>query len=248
MTTQQWNADDYASNARFVSDLGQPVLDLLQPRAGERILDLGCGDGALTAVVAATGAIVVGIDASPEMIAAAHVRGLDARLTDARDLPFTAEFDAVFSNAVLHWLRPPEPVLDGVYRALKPHGRFVGEFGGHGCVAAVCTAMRAVAAARGVALDVPWYFPSADDYEHRLTIAGFAPISVQVVPRPTLLPSGMSAWLRTFGGWAFTSLPPGERDAAFEDVVEMLRPSLCDEQGRWTADYTRLRFSARRRT
>ncbi len=132
MTVQQWNAADYDTNVRFVSDLGQPVLDLLEAQPGEYILDLGCGDGALTERVAALGAIVVGIDSSPDMLASATARGLDARLGDARHLAFDGEFDAAFSNAVLHWIPDHTPVLHGVHRALRPHGRFVGEFGGHG--------------------------------------------------------------------------------------------------------------------
>ena len=247
MTRQTWNAADYAANARFVSDLGQPVLDLLDPQPGERILDLGCGDGALTARLIERGAIVVGVDASPDMVQAARARGLDVRVMDAAELTFTHEFDAVFTNAVLHWIPAMDPVLQGVGRALRPRGRFVGEFGGHGCCAAVTTALRAVAARRGVALELPWYFPTAEAFEARLASAGFDVLEARLLPRPTALPSGMTAWLRTFGGWAFTDLPPAEREDAFAETVALLRPALCDADGRWTADYTRVRFAARRR-
>ncbi len=246
MNAQQWNAADYASHARFVSDLGQPALDLLQPQAGERILDIGCGDGALTEHLAAQGTSVVGIDSSADLLAAARARGLDVRLTDARALSFVDEFDAVFSNAVLHWIPDLTPVFNGVHRALRPHGRFVGEFGGHGCVAAVCTALRAVAARHGIELTLPWNFATAEDVEACLTATGFEPLSVRLVPRPTPLPSGMAAWLRTFGGWAFDALPEFDREAAYTETVELLRPALCDSRGRWTADYMRLRFAARR--
>ena len=122
---QKWNADRYAHNAHFVPALGQPVLELLKPRAGERILDLGCGDGTLTEKIAAVGAIVVGVDASADMIAAARRRGLDARVMDGLSLGFDGEFDAVFSNAALHWMKAdPDTVIGGVRRALKPGGRF----------------------------------------------------------------------------------------------------------------------------
>lgn len=246
MTAQQWNAADYASHARFVSDLGQPVFDLLQPQAGERILDLGCGDGALTEQLAARGSIVVGIDTSADLLAAARARGLDVRLVDAQALAFVGEFDAVFSNAVLHWIPDLTPVLSGVHRALRSHGRFVGEFGGHGCVAAVCTALRAVAARHGVDITLPWNFVTVEEFEASLAATGFEALFVRLVPRPTSLPSGIAPWLRTFAGWAFDALPEGQREAAFAETVELLRPALCDSRGRWTADYTRLRFAARR--
>lgn len=164
MTHQIWNAEDYARNARFVSDLGQPVFELLAPKAGERILDLGCGDGALTEKLALAGANVVGVDLSSDFVAAAAARGLDARLVDAQQLPFRNEFDAVFSNAVLHWMRDIDAVLAGVRRSLRSGGRFVGEFGGHGCVAAVCTALRAVMIRHGHKAVSPWYFPTVEDF------------------------------------------------------------------------------------
>jgi len=243
--SQEWNAVDYASNARFVSDLGEPVLDLLQARAGERILDLGCGDGALTERLSAQGVSVVGVDSAPQMVAAARARGLEVRLMDAQALSFEHEFDAVFSNAVLHWIPDFAPVLAGVRRALRPDGRFVGEFGGHACVAAVRTALMAVARRREIDLTLPWNFPTPEEFEEALVAAGFVPDVVLLVPRPTFLPSGMAAWLRTFAGWAFDPLPESERESAFDETVELLRPTLCDSRGRWTADYTRLRFAAR---
>jgi trans-aconitate methyltransferase len=123
MSTQTWNASRYATNAAFVPALGQPVLDLLQPQPGERILDLGCGDGVLTKKLAATGTQVVGVDSSPDMIAAARRRGLDARLMDATGLTFDDEFDAVFSNAVLHWIKDdPDAAIASAYRALRCPG------------------------------------------------------------------------------------------------------------------------------
>jgi SAM-dependent methyltransferase len=245
MGEQQWNAADYAANARFVSDLAEPVVELLEPRAGERILDIGCGDGALTERIAAVGAQVVGIDPSPAMLAAARARGLDARSMDAGALPFSGEFDAVFTNAVLHWIPDLTPVLAGVRRALKPGGRFVGECGGHACVAAVCTALLAVAAAHGLEARLPWTFRTADEFADALVASGFVPVDVRLVPRPTPLPSGMAAWLRTFAGSMFDGLPEAERAAAFAEAVELLAPSLRDSRGRWTADYIRLRFVAR---
>ena len=139
--TQTWKADRYVKHAGFVADLGMPVVELLAPQSHERILDLGCGDGALTAKLADMAGAVVGVDAGEDMIAAARARGLDAHVMNGHDLTFDAEFDAVFSNAALHWMLDPDTVIAGVRRALKPAGRFVGEFGGHGNVAAICVAL-----------------------------------------------------------------------------------------------------------
>src|SRR5258708_10292583 len=130
---QSWDPDSYARNDRFVSDLGAPVVELLAPHAGERILDLGCGDGALTAKLVALGCTVVGVDASAQQIAAARALGLDAHVVSGEELAFAAAFDAVFSNAALHWMRRADRVIDGAWRALRPGGRFVAEFGGAGC-------------------------------------------------------------------------------------------------------------------
>jgi trans-aconitate methyltransferase len=247
-SSQSWNAADYAANAHFVPALGQPVLDLLQPRPGERILDLGCGDGILTEKLVALGAKVVGIDSSPDMIAAAHSRGIDARLMDAKSLTFENEFDAVFSNAALHWVKDdPDAPIAGALRALVPGGRFVGELGGHGCVSAITVALMATLERRGVqnaASLIPWYFPTVDEYEVRLRRAGFVPQTVQLIPRPTPLPTGMRGWLETFANPFCAALAPSERNDFLDEVTARLQPVLCDSQGHWTADYMRLRFAA----
>jgi len=245
---QEWKADRYARHAHFVPALGQPVLDLLKPAHGERILDLGCGDGVLTKKIAEAGASVVGVDASADMVAAARKVGLDARVMDGHELNFTHEFDAVFSNAALHWMkREPDLVIAGVKRALKPGGRFAAEMGGHGCVAAITVAMMAALARRGVDCkgETPWYFPTVDDYRGRLERAGFAVDYIELIPRPTPLPTGVAGWLETFGAPLLQRLAVDQRTAARDEVIAMLRPVLCDEQGRWTADYIRLRFLAR---
>ena len=246
--TQEWDSSRYRTNARFVSDLGQPVLELLNPQPGERILDLGCGDGALTEKLAAAGACVVGADASPDMIQAAQQRGLDVRVMDAYHLAFEAEFDAVFSNAALHWMKDnPDAVIQAVARALKPGGRFAAEMGGHGCVAALVVALLATMEKRGIsnaAPMIPWYFPTPEDYRSRLERAAFEVRHIALIPRPTPLPPGMRGWLETFAIPFTKALPEPDRGAFLDEVTERLRPSLCDEQGRWTADYMRLRFLA----
>lgn len=246
MADQRWDAEHYARHARFVSDLGAPVLELLAPQPGERILDLGCGDGALTVKLVAAGANVVGVDGSPGMVAAAQARGLDARLMDGRQLAFAAEFDAVFSNAALHWMPQPDAVLGGVARALQPGGRFVGEFGGHGNVAAIVVALLAVLARRGIDGRTlhPWYYPTAEEYRARLEAHGFAVRHIALLPRPTPLPTGMAAWLATFAGPFLAALPEADRTAARDEAVTLLQPALCDAAGQWMADYVRLRFAA----
>ena len=244
---QTWSADSYDRHARFVSDLGAGVVEWLAPRAGERILDLGCGDGALTQKLVEAGAEVVGADASPDLVGAARARGIDAHLLDGHALGFSAEFDAVFSNAALHWMTEPERVLSGVARALRPGGRFVGEFGGFGNVAAITTAMRAVGEAMGgdVRLAGPWFFPTEDEYCALLEADGFTVARIVRFARPTRLPTGMRGWLSTMRVPFFDQF--GERrEEAYARTLRALEPSLRDRSGAWTADYVRLRFEARR--
>lgn len=243
---QQWNAAGYAANAGFVPALGAPVAELLAAQPGERILDLGCGDGVLTAQLQASGATLVGVDASPELVAAAVARGVDAHVVDGQALAFDAEFDAVFSNAALHWMRQPDAVIDGVRRALMPGGRFVGEFGGHGNVAAIVTALRAALRAHGVGEpQFSWFFPTADAYAQRLRAHGFSIQTIALVPRPTPLPTGIAGWLKTFADPFLAGLDQAMRQRVLAEAETLLRPALCDDAGRWSADYVRLRFSAR---
>jgi SAM-dependent methyltransferase len=244
--SNDWNPRGYHTHARFVSDLGAPLIELLAPRPGERILDLGCGDGVLTERLVATGASVVGVDASPEMVEAARARGLDARVTNGEALRFESEFDAAFSNAAMHWMKDTDAVVRGVRAALRPGGRFVGEFGGFGNVAAICVAIYAVLARRGLnGPDLtPWTFPTAEEFRASLERAGFQPLSVDLIPRPTSLPTDMAGWLQTFSRPFFTTLPEADRTACLREAVELLRPVLCDRAGHWIADYVRLRFRA----
>jgi len=245
-TNQSWDPEGYARNARFVSDLGAPVVELLAPQAGERILDLGCGDGALTIKLAAMGCDVVGVDSSAPQIAAAQRLGLDARVADGERLTFDADFDAVFSNAAIHWMKPPDDVIAGVWRALRSGGRFVGEFGGHGCVETIKRALIDALRRRGIDGDAlnPWYFPTVEDYSARLTRRGFAIRYIALIPRPTPLPTEINGWLETFAQTFIAVLPKNERAAFLDEVREALRPKLCDGDGKWFADYVRIRFAA----
>jgi trans-aconitate methyltransferase len=243
---QTWNAKQYSENARFVSDLGMPVVELLAPLRGEDILDLGCGDGVLTKKLADFGCHVVGVDASSDMIAAARGMGLDARVMDGHALQFDNEFDAVFSNAALHWLKQPQEVIAGVWRALRPGGRFVGEFGGDGNVATIVTALDDVLRERGIdpkALN-PWYNPTTEEYRMLLEAQGFKVKSIDLFPRPTALPDSLVGWLETFAKAFAAAVPPSDRLEFFEEVAGRCRPKLRDTTGHWYADYVRLRFSA----
>jgi len=245
---QTWDTQAYEKNAAFVHGLASGVLEWLNAQAGERILDLGCGDGQLTQRIAATGARVVGVDASAQMVAAARSRGVLADEGNAEALPYPEKsFDAVFSNAALHWVRDHDAMIKQVRRVLKPGGRFVAEMGGHGNVAAIRVALIAVLARHGYGTleDHVNYYPAVEAYRKRLSRHGFQVERVELIPRPTLLAaSGMEGWLRTFRSGVLAGLPESLRDTVVHETESLLAPALRDEAGNWVADYVRLRFVA----
>lgn len=246
----RWDPRDYARNAAFVPAMGAAVLALLAPRPGETILDLGCGDGVLTEKIIAAGAMVIGVDASPEMAAAAKARGIDARIADGQALAFGSIFDAVFTNAVLHWMLDAQGVARGVLAALKPGGRFVGEMGGEGNVAAIWRAVRAELTERGHPVrpqDTHWY-PSVADFTAVYAEAGFVDIAAQIIPRPTPLPTGVAGWVRTFrtGLMDADGIDPQEQAEIADAVERRLESELRQPDGSWVADYVRLRFTMRK--
>jgi SAM-dependent methyltransferase len=246
----RWSPADYATHAAFVPALGAAVLELLDPRPGERVLDLGCGDGALTERIATAGAEVIGVDASEEMVAAACLRGIDARVGDGQSLDFENEFDAVFSNAALHWMLDPAAVARGVYRALRPGGRFVGEMGGKGNLALLRAAVRAELTERGYALapEDPQFYADTETFLSIYRAAGFADIDALIFPRETNLPGGVAGWVTTFraGLMDMAGVPEAERNAIAAAVECRVAPNLRRPDGSWFADYVRLRFTMRR--
>lgn len=253
MTGQTWDAGRYAASGRFVATMAGAVVDLLAAQEGERILDVGCGDGALTERIAAAGARVLGIDASEAMVTAARARGLKVVHGSAVEMEFLEEFDAVFSNAALHWIECAEQgrAMERVARALRPGGRFVAEMGGQGNIAAIRTALRAVLGPMGVDAEAEAgsCFPSVEEQRSRLEAVGFAIERMDLIPRPTPLPGGgegMRVWLETFRNGVLDQVPAARRAEAVEDAVRLLRPVLADRAGEWTADYVRLRFVARK--
>lgn len=247
--TQTWDPQAYERNGAFVHGLAGGVLEWLNAQMGEFILDLGCGDGQLTQRVAATGAHVLGVDASADMVAAARERGVEAEQANAELLPFhDATFDAVFSNAVLHWVRDQDAMLAQVHRVLKPGGRFVAEMGGHGNIASIRVALMAVLERHGFGdrEDGVNYYPTAERYAERQKRHGFKVEQMAMIPRPTkLAESGMEGWLRTFRRGVLDGLPEDVGEAVVRETAELLAPALRDEAGNWVADYVRLRFVAR---
>lgn len=242
--SQTWNPSEYSAHGRFVTDLGANILEWLDAKPGESILDIGCGDGVLTAQIAERGANVLGVDASGEMVRAARERGVSAEVRDATRLEFQQQFDAVFSNAALHWMEDHPALLRGIARALRPGGRFVAEMGGHGNIAAIRVALHAALAHHGLADRMAGdnYFPTVAEYRGLLEAHGFAVDAIELVPRPTPLPNGMRTWLTVFRRGVFDAVPEELREEILSETLEHLEPALCDGDGNWTADYVRLRF------
>lgn len=242
----RWEPGAYRHAGAFVPRLGRAVLELLDARPDERILDLGCGDGALTRELAASGASVLGVDSSPEMVAATRARGVEAQVEDAARLPFASEFDAVFSNAALHWMHPLDDVLAGVRGSLRPGGRFVAECGGHGNVAAITVALVAALARCGVDgyARRPWHFPTPANMTAALRRHGFQVQTMDWFGRPTSLEGPMHEWLRFFAQPFVADLDEETAHDVLDDAVDLLTPCLRDEMGAWVADYVRLRFVA----
>jgi trans-aconitate methyltransferase len=247
----RWNANLYNEKHDFVWKFGADVVSLLAPRAGERILDLGCGTGHLTAQIAESRADVRGVDRSAEMVAAAQAAypKLKFEVVDARKLNYHEKFDAVFSNATLHWIHEPELVLQGIFRALRPGGRFVAELGGRKNIRAMQNAFDATLVELGAAQsgDVqPWYYPSAGEYATLAEKHGFEVRMITLFDRPTGLADGAAGlrnWIIMFGGDYLAKAGETKRQEFLRSVEDKLRPKLFRD-GQWWADYRRLRLVA----
>lgn len=242
-----WDASLYESDHSFVWKYGAELLPLLDPRPGERILDLGCGTGRLTAEIAAAGAEVLGIDNSADMIGQARQNypKLKFQLADARSFQVSEPFDGVFSNAALHWVREARDVVQGVYRALKPAGRFVAEFGGRGNNAKVIAALLEAGASDPLQT---FYFPSIGEYSNLLESEGFEVGYATLFDRPTELEDpvrGLRQWLLMFQQKSLAAIPAESLEQTVLQIEDRLRSELFYE-GKWHIDYRRLRVACKR--
>jgi SAM-dependent methyltransferase len=241
-STSKWNAADYARVGSFVAALGGAALDLLDPQPGERILDVGCGEGTLSLKIIERGATVLGVDNSPEMIAVARAKGVDALLLPAEDMQFFAEFDAAFSNATLHWVLQKEQAARAIFRALKPGGRFVGEMGGEGNIEKLREALDEELIIRGYAppLESSNWYASPEEFAAAYEAAGFREIDARLIERPTPIEHGIAAWVTTFRkGWL-------DRAGVPEQERIEIGAAVADRVGSNIADYVRLRFIMRK--
>lgn len=251
MSAQKWDTALYQEKHNFVWKYGEGLIELLSPKPGDRILDLGCGAGQLTQQMAAVGAEVMGIDADATMIQQAQQNypDLPFEVADARNFQVTQRCDAVFSNAVLHWIPDPEPVIGCIGRSLKPGGRFVAEFGGQGCVQGIINALYEVLREIGQSSPAdlnPWYFPSLGEYATLLEQQGLWVTYAALFDRPTPLmdgAAGLANWLRMFANPFLTQLSTQIQTEVIHAVEDRLKPKMY-QAGEWIADYRRLRLSA----
>ena len=250
--SSKWDAGLYDEKHSFVWKMAAGLLELLEAKPGERILDVGCGTGHLAEQIASKGAIVTGVDQSPEMIGQAREAhpGIRFEVMDAREMAFTEKFDAMFSNATLHWIKEPERAIERIARALRPGGRFVAEFGGKGNIAGLMSAVERAWAKQGLPRPAPnpWYYPSLAEYAALLEKHGLEVTYGLLFDRPTPLEDGdrgLRNWLEMFGGAILEKLPAGQRAGMVAKVEEEARGALYHEAG-WVMDYRRLRIVAKK--
>jgi len=245
-----WNSSLYQENHAFVWKYGENLLEILNPQPNEIILDLGCGTGQLTAKITESGTEVIGIDSASEMIEKAqnNYPQLKFKVADARNFELSQPVDAIFSNAVLHWIPEADEVINCINKSLKTGGRFIAEFGGRGNIDSIVKALYAALEKIGVDASKlnPWYFPSISEYAAKLEKQGFEVVYSNLFSRPTLLQdrdTGLANWIKMFGGNFFTELSESEINQVIQDVEKQLKPKLYQD-GNWFADYRRIQVKA----
>ena len=244
-STNQWNADKYKKHADFVSNLAFPVVELLNPQENERILDLGCGDGTLAVEIEKFNAKVIAVDLSGDMVQKTKEKGIEAYVMSATGLTFENEFDAVFSNAVLHWVKEDEESIKKIFKSLKPKGRFIAEFGGYGNIKFLTDAMEEVFERYPEFgdYDNPWNFPKESDYRQLLENNGFTVEYIELIPRPTKV-DDISNWLDIFANGIVSHLTQKQQVQFKKEAREVLKPKIYSQKDGWVADYVRLRLKA----
>lgn len=246
MSDTVWDPHQYNNVADFVPKLGEPLIALLTPMANDRILDLGCGDGSLSEKLVPLCKELIGIDASEQMIEAAKVKGISAFVKDAHQMTYAQEFDAVFSNAALHWMREPQKVINNIYNSLKPSGVFVAEFGGYGNADAIVKSLSKELELAQIAFQNPWYFPTAEHYGCLLASAGFDVTHIELFERFTPLNGHIQDWIRAFGQSFFKDTTAIQKQMILDRVTETVKETLLVD-GVWHVDYVRLRVKAVKR-
>jgi len=243
--TNNWNADKYNKHADFVSNLATPVVDLLNPIENEKILDLGCGDGTLAVEIEKLNTKVIAVDLSQSMVDKTKEKNIEAYVMSATELNFNNEFDAVFSNAVLHWVKDSKIAINKINNSLKNNGRFIAEFGGYGNIKYLTDAMQKVFAKHKEygEFNNPWYFPKDTDYKKLLEDNGFKVEYIELIPRPTSI-DDISNWLDIFANGIVSHLTSEQQLNFKQEVREILKPKIYTEKNGWVADYVRLRFKA----
>ncbi|NLV82875.1 MAG: class I SAM-dependent methyltransferase [Synergistaceae bacterium] len=246
MANQNWASDDYKTIGDYQYELGGPVIELLAPKSGEKILDLGCGDGKLTKEVVDLGCDVIGIDANPEMVESAKALGIDARVKDAEHLHMDERFDAVMSNASLHWMADHYGVVRGIWHVLKPGGRFSAECGGEGCIRIIREGLKLALIKRGLDYKArnPWKYPELGTFSDILENQGFKINYIARINRPTPLPKGLKSWLEVFAKSHTKGFSEEDKRSFYKDVEKYCRPLLYTEEKGWFADHVRLRILA----
>ena len=247
MSTNKWNAENYNKHADFVSNLALPVVDLLNPKENEKILDLGCGDGTLAVEIEKFNTKVIAVDLSESMVEKTKEKEIEAYVMSATELPFEDEFDAVFSNAVLHWVKEPETAITKISNALKTNGRFIAEFGGYGNIKYLTDAMQEVFDKNKEygEFNNPWYFSKDTDYKQILEANGFEVEYIELIPRPTKV-DDIANWLDIFANGIVSHLTKEQQSSFKQEVREILKPKIYSDKDGWMADYVRLRLKAKK--